>query len=61
MDGIMVLNIIWNEFKVSIFIVVLMVNVFLEDKEECLKVGMNDFLIKFLNKGVLFVSICLYI
>lgn len=60
MDGIMASNIIRNELKVSTPIAALTANVFPEDKEECLKAGMNDFLTKPLNKGALLASIRLH-
>ena len=57
MDGIMASSIIRNELKIHTPIAALTANAFPEDKEECLKAGMNDFLTKPLDKELLLSSI----
>ncbi|WP_339349462.1 response regulator [uncultured Alteromonas sp.] len=57
MDGIMAASIIRNELKINTPIAALTANAFPEDKEECLKAGMNDFLTKPLDKELLLSSI----
>lgn len=61
MGGIEVLIILCKVLEVDILIVVFIVNVFVEDREECLVVGMIDFLVKFLDKDMLLVCIKKYI
>ena len=50
MDGIMASSIIRNQLKLSTPIAALTANAFPEDKAECLDAGMNDFLVKPLDK-----------
>ena len=57
MDGIMAASIIRNQLQLTTPIAALTANAFPEDKAECLNAGMNDFLIKPLNRELLLSSI----
>lgn len=56
MDGFMVIWEIWemDDDKVLILIVVLIVNVFEDDRKVCFVVGMNDYFVKLVCCVVLF-------